>query len=250
MNTFVFALAVFYAGMFGAPAELGGYELLMTNSYHGDEIKAVSGEKWWGLFLTNKGHELRPVTIRVDIVRDGCLDSDDAHKTGKEICVEGKQEGRCLFLVKGPWKVKPGPVRTFFSGRIQLSLSCDEPLLSKQGGFYGEFQTDDSTTFRIQASGSMRNLGEDYEITVATHKASAECVVRHVEQSLFHSNVAFGIGAPTLLWVGDIDQDGNPDLLINLTTRYDQQAPTLFLSSEAGPGELVKGVAVILSSAC
>lgn len=43
-------------------------------------------------------------------------------------------------------------------------------------------------------------------------------------------------------WIADIDMDGIPDFLIDLSHKYSYSLPTLFLSSNAGFGELVKDV--------
>lgn len=45
-------------------------------------------------------------------------------------------------------------------------------------------------------------------------------------------------------WIADIDMDGIPDFLIDLSHKYSYSLPTLFLSSNAGLGELVKDVDV------
>ncbi len=43
-------------------------------------------------------------------------------------------------------------------------------------------------------------------------------------------------------WVADLDMDGVPDFLIDLSHKYSYSLPTLYLSSNAGFGELVKDV--------
>lgn len=43
-------------------------------------------------------------------------------------------------------------------------------------------------------------------------------------------------------WIADLDMDGIPDFLIDLSHKYSYSQPTLFLSSNAGFGELVKDV--------
>ena len=43
-------------------------------------------------------------------------------------------------------------------------------------------------------------------------------------------------------WIADVDMDGIPDFLIDLSHKYSYSLPTLFLSSNAGIGELVKDV--------
>jgi hypothetical protein len=54
----------------------------------------------------------------------------------------------------------------------------------------------------------------------------------------------------TFYWAGDLDQDGLPDFLIDLSHKYSYTMPTLFLSSKAGTNELVKNVAEGASFGC
>ena len=44
-------------------------------------------------------------------------------------------------------------------------------------------------------------------------------------------------------WIGDLDQDGIPDMLIDTSHKYSYSNPTLFLSSPSGKNSLVKKVA-------
>jgi len=51
----------------------------------------------------------------------------------------------------------------------------------------------------------------------------------------------FGLeGHPEIRWVGDLDRDGKPDLLADLTTHYAGNRLVLFLSHGAGPVHLVR----------
>ena len=54
----------------------------------------------------------------------------------------------------------------------------------------------------------------------------------------------------TFYWAGDIDQDGLPDFLVDLSHKYSYSMPSLFLSSKAGNGELVKLVAQLSEFGC
>lgn len=54
----------------------------------------------------------------------------------------------------------------------------------------------------------------------------------------------------TFYWVGDLDQDGLPDFLIDLSHKYSYSLPSLFLSSKRGKGDLVKMVAQLSEFGC
>jgi hypothetical protein len=55
---------------------------------------------------------------------------------------------------------------------------------------------------------------------------------------------------PALLFAGDLDRDGVLDLLLDTTDHYNLSRPTLFLSSQAGTGELLREVARFVAVGC
>ena len=55
---------------------------------------------------------------------------------------------------------------------------------------------------------------------------------------------------PALLFAGDLDRDGELDLLFDTTDHYNVSRPALFLSSQAGPGELLGEAARYESVGC
>jgi hypothetical protein len=56
--------------------------------------------------------------------------------------------------------------------------------------------------------------------------------------------------SPALLFAGDLDRDGHLDLILDATDHYNVGRPTLYLSSPARDGELVRRVAVNESVGC
>ena len=57
-------------------------------------------------------------------------------------------------------------------------------------------------------------------------------------------------GGAVLLFAGDLDRDGKLDLVFDTTDHYNVARPTLFLSSQARPGELLHEVARTTSVGC
>jgi hypothetical protein len=43
-----------------------------------------------------------------------------------------------------------------------------------------------------------------------------------------------------ILWIGDLDEDGKPDFILDVSPHYEYKRVMLFLSSKAGNGEIVK----------
>ena len=54
----------------------------------------------------------------------------------------------------------------------------------------------------------------------------------------------------SLIWAGDIDGDGTLDLIMDLSTHYNSSNMTLFLSSKAEEGQLLKKVSCISTKGC
>ncbi len=63
-------------------------------------------------------------------------------------------------------------------------------------------------------------------------------------------NEQFDDSIYVLLWAGDIDRDGIPDLLIDTSNHYNISTIALFLSSKADKGKLYKKVAIFETIGC
>src|SRR5688572_2246990 len=68
--------------------------------YHGDEIKAESGDGWLGLFPTDQGFELRKVSIEITKVHDGIMDDTPDVKTGKSIAIKPPSQQPSVILIR------------------------------------------------------------------------------------------------------------------------------------------------------
>jgi hypothetical protein len=68
-------------------------------------------------------------------------------------------------------------------------------------------------------------------------------------QTLYSLNAAGESAIWYLLWAGDIDGDGKIDLYLSLGG-FNLEERRLFLSSQAPPGQLVKGVAKFTITGC
>src|SRR5687768_13669027 len=112
MGLLAFATAGAGAGQKSEPAPR--VQLLETGEFHGDEVKARSGEKWLGLHVSDHGSLLLPYRISVEAVHDPIVDDDEAQKTGKAVSVDLPLQP--FFLVKGATELKEGPVITVANG--------------------------------------------------------------------------------------------------------------------------------------
>lgn len=62
-------------------------KMLAAGEFHGDEVKARSGETWLGLFKLGNDFFLAQAKIKVKLVHDVIVDNKPAQKTGKGISV-------------------------------------------------------------------------------------------------------------------------------------------------------------------
>lgn len=215
-------------------AETWTHELLQTRKYHGDEVTAVSGEVWWGLFVMDNGFELLPTTVTVNTVRDVVLDPEDGEFTGKEIVTDNTAAS--VFLVKGPIALEAGAVKTVFfgsaplpgRGQEDLSLSLAMPTGVDQPSYH---------------SPSLENFSHNDTLhTVLTFFES-----RERQTQPYNLGPCCDMARPTLIWAGDLDRDGKLDFLIDTTRYYSVSELTLFVSSAAQAGEIVRPIARIRS---
>lgn len=218
----------------------GEPRLLRPGQYHGNEVTAVSGERWLALVRGSESRDrLTPVTLQVDTVRDELLDADGP-ATGKQ--VSAAPGGEIVVLVSGIPGLRAGPVTT-------LATDIDViPTQPAQLALRGE-------TYQVTLACAKPTRG------VGTETVACSLVVRrrHQTQVLktyeaqFEGGVFVAVGddvQPKLLWAGDLDGDGALDLLLDLTVHYNVSRPTLFLSRGRRAGTLLAPVAMHQSVGC
>ena len=194
--------------------------------FHGDEIKAKSGEVWLGLFKENDKYFLRSTKIKVRPGYDAVID-EAGEKTGKDVVVKGKNQP--LFLVKNAGMLKEGEIKTIFSPQ-----SSDDGE-SLQNGFVADYIFN----------------GNNYTLRVDGEENSSKLILEseNTKQVLFFVD-AVGDSIWRLNWVGDLDGDGKLDVYADLPVFYNFSQRRLFLSSQAENGKLVKQVAMFHTSGC
>jgi hypothetical protein len=204
----------------------------------GDRASGV----WLGLFpvasngVKSKGvktYELKNIKVNIEVAYDPALDNAEKNeKTGKSVSVSS---GEPLFLVQGIPSLKPGYVKT--AGLHSFSadgnfLKYPQVYTLKLGDRVGQ----------VTMTSYKRENGFDaYKISL---------------QSQGHSQIIYDSGEaevhgepPSFMWAGDLDGDNKIDLLLD-TCSYNASCPTLFLSSKADRGMLVKLVASFLITGC
>ena len=242
--SFTITMSIFWAGwiccvMFGcynqsaaSPIE-SKIQLLQVGAFHGDEVSAESGEVWLGLHSTSDGYALIPSKITVETVYDPFVDNA-GEQTGKVVSVEGQT--RPLFLIKGLNAPERNSIKT---------LSAEQTILSPGKSLTLGLDGKNESYLTAYGEGDVGPNGftslENYSLELSKGQLSQEL--------LAYSSTNGAI--PTLLWAGDLDGDGQLDLVINATPHYAiASAPMLFLSSMAKGGNLVQKVAIFIATGC
>lgn len=223
-------------------------KLLETGEFHGDDVKAKSGEIWLGLFKEQKGYSLRPTKIKIRRVHDEIVDEDETKKTGKSVGVGGKLKP--IFLLKNANKLREANITTLFQGlTIDVISKAEESEL---------VSNETLTTLDKDFVQKYKIGGKEYELKViqAKNKDNEKILELVLEgdkkKQVLHTikNFEESDYLGSLSWVGDLDRDGQPDFYFSLYIHDNVEYRNLFLSSEAEADKLVKKVAVFSTSGC
>ena len=201
------------------------------------ESQITPGVDWWGIFPDEKdGYTLRPT--RVSAVLDPSM-VIEPEKAPRQISVPGKHGG--VIVIRGLTSFTPGPLKSVKLAQYRAPLVPGEHYDLHWGLETSKTQLRLLAAGRpvVQRSGkhSLRRI-DDYELWL--QRGSGEGVTM---QMLVKESEAFGDESPRLHWAGDLDRDGQLDLIYNLSGHYTQTRLALYLSSAAKPGELVGLVA-------
>ncbi|MBP8239301.1 MAG: SH3 domain-containing protein [Saprospiraceae bacterium] len=191
---------------------------------------------WYGVYYTETGEMLRPISVRFDTVKydDGAF----AH-----LALKSNQKDTSIFIIglnkplssrqAGIWASTVGVLWNdpdYIRAGDQIAL----PIGRDRSGFI-------PPCYYLLATGSyeLESWGftqKDFRLFVADNYSRYK-----VRQELTH--ILPGIESFKPVWAGDLDQDGKPDLILECTT-FNAVQDVLLLSSEAGPDELLRPVAV------
>ena len=204
--------------------------ILELYDYHGDEVKAKANQPWLGLYTSPiDKSELKETKVSITMVNDQIIDEDPKVKTGKRISVPGKQKPQ--FLISGVAGLKAGSV-------ITSPLNKKEHL---EVGQQLKLTVGSNESTLIVAGKKNKEYRNDYSVTLKSGGTT---------QVLVKANQIGEDSAPSLKWCGDLDGDGKLDLIMDITTNYNESVVTLFLSSKAKPGKLVNQVAQQIATGC
>lgn len=224
-------------------ATAGPVEILLTGTWHGDEVQAEPGPDWWGIFPEGDGFTLQLAPVTMTLEEDGIVD-DPGEMTGKKVSVP--QEASPVLLVRGLKEPVQGTIA------VPESQPAGTLLYPGQSLYLSLPQAQSEPSLRLVALGVARERTDfpdigiyDYELRLYQNSSQGT-----ITQSLRSFPNLDSDAQPRLLWAGDLDRDGRMDLLFDLTDHYNVSRLTLFLSSAAKEGELVGKVAEWITTGC
>lgn len=208
-----------------------GFKILMTGNFHGSDVSYVDGDLWYGLFKTDSGQVLEPVEIIAEAWHDAIVD-EPGDTTG--ISIRVKHALKPILLVQPQSKIRAGLIRNIPNGSGQIEpgklFSLDGYYLTALGNL-----TDEG----FRHPGDLLIL--DYRIKLFSGD-KRQVLIEYAGSSYD--------GLPSVLWAGDLDGDGQLDLLLDIRNHYNVRHYALFLSSKAEGNELVKLVADLRLVGC
>lgn len=195
-------------------------QLLFVGHHHSDEVdEKLIKQKWIGIFKNSNGFYLKETSIISHRVQD--IADEGNEKTGWNISTP--QKDSCLYLIYKGKFLREGAIKTI-------------------------------STIESLAIGDSINLKfDDKKYTLVNKKLCAFKSILLFKSANKIDTLDYLISGEKnlqILLIGDFDRDGKLDLLIDLSDQENLYYPSLFLSSPAYKGKLLKKVAVHTSVGC
>jgi hypothetical protein len=210
-------------------------KLLMEGAFHKNEVwKGAENKNWFGLHYQDCKYYLKKTSLQIVPTFDPVLDAKHS-KTGKKI-ISGREvigdTPNTLFFITGLERLQEGPVD---------SVSFSKNIIPINKSVSYSFNNRD---YKITAYGDSTKLpSNEYVYQNYGWKVKGIKKGKVIEQILAEDTF-FEDSIYMLLWAGDLDKDGIPDLLIDISNHYNTSKIALYLSSTAKKGKLYQKVAV------
>lgn len=222
--------------LFFLPFVANADEVLFTDLFHGDEVKAKSGEHFLALVCNAKDQcVLQPVKIEVTTEFDPIVDAED-ERTGKRVRAHGLESA---YLLRSK-RLNPGPVVSARPSATDL-LPISKPQTITLG----------ATKYVLQYRCGSAPDPEGFVDCALVLEGRG---ISQVLASFPALNDDGGINSldaeQYVVFAGDLDHDGKLDLLANISGHWNEWHPALFLSSAAKDHELVARVAELVTTGC
>ncbi len=207
------------------------FALLKTGVFHGMDVPLHQPKQWQGLFCKDLRCSFHAVQIETRPTIDEVGDDPPGVKSATEVFLVGVHSHEPLFLVRG-LGFKARSLQALFVGQREM-------------------QTGDEFAFGPTIDGFLLKVEGKKTEEEPLPKGSKLFLVRgQQKQELFALPDGGNDPYITVLWIGDLDGDGKPDLIIDMSDHYNVSRKVLLLSSQAKKGDLVGSAAVLQTEGC
>jgi hypothetical protein len=216
--------------------------VLLQDGFHADEVwRNAKNQIWYGLFQNKIGFYIEKTKISTNRFQDEVYGDEDGQKTGWWVKTDKKDT--CIVLLSNI-NLPEGKVKTAEIDVKQLQLyekNKPFPLHSFSLLPSDKFNFDfNNIKYTLFATGENIYHGDEW-FTYKNYKTTlkAEDGTTTIEQ-LIVASPSGSEHAIQVLWLGDIDQDGKLDLILDVSTQDNVSRVAVFLSSKATKNQLVK----------
>lgn len=192
-------------------------EILTPGTLHGEEVSAnAADKKWFGFFQSSKGtYKIQETKLSFTTVVDPILGESEEDASAVKIQVEDENRDAVIALIEG--------------------MDClKNSVAEKLDGYPKKLDSGESYAFTFHNQNYKLSAVGMYELFLESNNNGK------IIKTLVSSTPFFDEGNIDIMFVGDIDQDGKIDLVLNNSPKYNAFTPTIYLSSVAGENELVK----------
>jgi hypothetical protein len=205
-------------------------QLAFAGQAYDASLAPRSGMDWYAITHTTTGFSLVKASLEARPEYDGCAESE-VQRIATDV-------DKSVFMVRGLPALTEGPLDTVFSGYFPISMSGGINLALGSGVGFGLSAR--GKLVKTDVDGSSTRI-EDYEVRWHQDRRT---------QSLYKLAGAIDDGLWfKLIWAGDLDRDGKPDVLLDVSPELGSHY-MLFLSSLATGEKLVGWAADFHVSVC
>lgn len=218
--------------------------VLSTGVFHGDETSPEMINKgWFGIFQDRGRYYIAPTTLSIqkafDVVLDETVDEHNSSNwTGWE--VKTSHLDTSLVLISSSPRLSSHEIKTIPLDKDFIDLS-EKKTFTYNGSSYTLYSTGDLKPSEYNKD---EMIISNYKLYLKGYKEGKEI------NQLLASTPTFDDTMFRVFLIGDIDNDGFPDLVLNTSYHYNLYRPTVYLSSFADKDQLVKVVGLHSSVGC
>ncbi len=219
----------------GTPAEESIQVAIPGQYSKADEV--ASGDGWWGIARHGLAFRLEATATTVKAI-PAIYQSPDDGPSGLSIAVPDDRD--FIAIVRGADYFRAGPLLSphLAEGSWRFLYPGETTTLTLDRG-------KQAPRFEVRAVGTA--IIPEGSPTIGFHNYARILVENALKSTRRQTLVSVAelniFEKPEILWAGDLDRDGKPDIILDRTKGESQADIALFLSSAASDGELVGLVA-------